>query len=250
MPTASGPSPAAPGVPAPPRATRVSRPGWRDPRLWIGVVLVAGSVVLGARLLDAADDTVAVWVLEADRGSGTPLSSADLRAQRVRFADDAVLERYFSADAPLPDGLALIRAVGAGELLARSAVGQVDAAQVVQVPLEVDPNRVPPDVVAGSVVDVWITDGAGAGAQVPPLTGERDEDTARGDSGRTPPTPGSPGGPALSEVTVVAAPSYDDTFAVTGARQLVVAVEEERAAEFERLLGALQDPVIRILQRS
>jgi hypothetical protein len=42
-------------------ALRVRRPGWRDPRLWIGVVLVAGSVVAGARLLAAADDTVQVW---------------------------------------------------------------------------------------------------------------------------------------------------------------------------------------------
>lgn len=220
-----------PGAPVPPTATRVARPGWRDPRLWIGIALVTGSVVVGARLLAAADDTVQVWVLAQDRGGGSPVAESDLTVERVRFTDSAALERYFRADEPVPSGLVLTRAVGAGELLARSAVGAADAEEVLRVPLEVDPNRVPPDVEAGSIVDVWVTDGAGVAK-------------GAGSGGAT------VTGPALDEVTVVAAPAYDDTFAVTGARQLVVAVDDARAAGFERLLGSLQDPVIRILQRS
>src|SRR5690242_2876688 len=39
-----------------PAATRTRPSGWRDPRLWVGVVLVTGSVVAGARILSAADD--------------------------------------------------------------------------------------------------------------------------------------------------------------------------------------------------
>lgn len=208
----------------------MARPGWRDPRLWIGIALVTGSIVVGARLLAAADDTVQVWALAQDRGGGSPVVEADLTVERVRFTDSATLERYFPADDPVPSGLVLTRAVGAGELLARSAVGVADAEEVLRVPLEVDPNRVPPDVEAGSIVDVWVTDGSGV---------------AKGGSGGASVT-----GPALDEVTVVAAPAYDDTFAVTGARLLVVAVDDARAAGFERLLGSLQDPVIRILQRS
>ncbi len=80
-----------PGTPAPPPALRASRPGWRDPRLWLGVLLLAGSVVLGARLLAAADDTVTVWAMAADRGSGVPVAAEDLEVQRVRFADRAAL---------------------------------------------------------------------------------------------------------------------------------------------------------------
>lgn len=220
-----------PGTPAPPPATRVARPGWRDPRLWIGVLLVAGSVVAGARLLAAADDTVAVWALADDRGSGTPVVATDLEVQRVRFGDDEALARYFPADRDVPDGLVLTRAVGAGELLARSAVADAERDEVLQVPLAVDPQQVSPDVTTGSVVDVWVTDGI---------------------SGRAPADePGSPvAAPALSGVTVLAAPAYEDTFAVSGTRQVVVAVDDERAAAFERLLAGLQAPVIRILQRS
>lgn len=219
-----------PGTPVPP-ATRVSRPGWRDPRLWIGVLLVAGSVVLGARLLASADDTVAVWAVESERGTGTPLAEEDLVVQRVRFSDSDAFHRYFPADETLPEGLVLTRAVGAGELLARSAVGSEDRDPVLQVPLAVDPQRVPPGVATGSVVDVWVTDGNAAIGRDGAAGKERE-------------------GPALSEVTVVAAPSFDDTFAVAGTRQIVVAVADERAADFENLLGSLQDPVIRILQRS
>ncbi len=214
----------------------MARPGWRDPRLWLGVLLVTASVVTGARLLAAADDTVAVWAVAGDRGSGSTVTQSDLVVRRVRFADDRDLDRYFRADEDVPEGLVLTRAVGAGELLARSAVGSADDARLLQVPLEVDPNRVPPEVATGSVVDVWVTDGAGR--------------TPRGGSGGQGGQRGPAAAPALAEVTVVAAPDYDDTFAVTGARQLVVAVDHETAAEFELLLGSLQEPVIRILQHS
>lgn len=57
----------------PPPATRVGRSGWRDPRLWIGVVLVTVSVVAGARLLAAADDTVTVWAVVDDLGAGSAI---------------------------------------------------------------------------------------------------------------------------------------------------------------------------------
>lgn len=219
-----------PGTPAPPPATRVARPGWRDPRLWIGVLLVAGSVVLGARLLAAADDTVAVWALADERGSGSPVVAADLEVQRVRFGDADALSRYFPADQAVPDGLVLTRAVGAGELLARSAVADAAADEVLQVPLAVDPQQVSPDVTTGSVVDVWVKDGL--------------SDRAPDDA------PAPVTAPALSAVTVLAAPAYDDTFAVSGTRQVVVGVDDEQAAAFEELLAGLQDPVIRILQRS
>ncbi|WP_278256495.1 hypothetical protein [Nocardioides convexus] len=48
--------------------------------------------------------------------------------------------------------------------------------------------------------------------------------------------------PALSGVTVVAAPSYDDGLALSGTRQVVVAVDDERAAAFERALGKARRP--------
>lgn len=209
-------------VPAP--ATRVSRAGWRDPRLWIGLLLVAGSVVLGARVLAAADDTVAVWAVADDLGVGSALTEDDLVAVRVRFEDATELDRYFPADQPLPSGQVLVRGVGAGELLPRAAVGDGEAVGTVRLPLDIEPHRVPPGVDAGSVVDVWV---GGAGRR----TGVAD-------------------GPALSAVTVVEAPPAEESFAVSGTRQLVLAVADDQVGPFLALLDGAEDPVVRVVQRS
>ena len=75
----------------------------------------------------------------------------------------------------------------------------------------------PPSVDAGSVVDVWIGGAGGVG-------GRRDQVA---------------GGLALSSVTVVAAPPVEESFAVTGTRQLVLAVDEADVATF---LAASRQP--------
>ena len=112
--SASGGLPTASDVPP---ALRGQRPAWRDPRLWIGIVLVAASVVVGARVLAAADDTVQVWAAARDLGAGQRVEADDLVAQRVRFADADALEGYFTVDDELPADLELTRSVAAGELL-------------------------------------------------------------------------------------------------------------------------------------
>lgn len=210
------------------RALRVERSGWRDPRLWIGVLLIASSVVVGARLFTAADDAVALWAVDGSFAAGSALSKDDVVARNVRFADAADEDLYLSAAEPLPDGMVLSRSVGPGELVARAALEPADASERVQVPLEVDPNRVPGAVTTGSVVDVYVID--------------------RGEASRSN-RQAAEIGPALAEVTVVAAPEFEETFAVSGFRQIVVAVDAAAAPEFEALLGSLADPVVRVLLR-
>lgn len=206
-------------LPAPPAATRTGTPGWRDPRLWIGVLIVAASVVVGARVVDGADDTVQVWAVSADLGAGDRVTEADLVAQRVRFADSGALARYFAVEEELPADLALVRGVGAGELLPRAAVGSADDAGTVSVPLAVD--LVPPAVGEGSVVDVYLTGSAG-----------------------------TPDGPVLDDVVVVDAPALDEGFGATGKRQLVVAVPEGSAEQFFGRLARVESPVTTVTQVS
>jgi len=216
----------------PPQAIRVSRPGWRDPRLWVGIAIVAACIVAGARLLGSADDTVAVWAVKADAGAGAVLNRSDLQADRVHFANPSDLAGYYRADTALPDALALTRGVGGGELLPRSAVASGPASDEVQVPLAVDPVEVPPGVRSGSVVDVYVAGGSGSG---------------RGEAATGGATPAAP---ALSAVTVVAAPGLDDVFGSTQAkRQLTLAVPEKRAQAFFGLIGGLDDPTITVVLR-
>jgi len=138
-----------------PAATRVpSRPAWRDPRLLVGVLLVCVSVVVGARVLASADDTVPVLVARGPLAAGERIEAADLGSVRMRFADAEDADRYLPADADVT-GSVLLRPVGAGELVPRAALGSPGDAGQVAVPLPVDATRVPGGVRAGSVVDVW-----------------------------------------------------------------------------------------------
>lgn len=204
-----------------PPATRASRPGWRDPRLWVGVLIVAVSVVAGARLLAAADDTVSVWAVAADTGPGAELAPDDLVAHRVRFADAGDLDHYFSVDDELPADLRLVRGVTAGELLPRAAIGAADAAaDTVELPIAVDAEQVPPSVRAGTVVDVYLLAGGKDGAVR-----------------------------SLDDATVVDAPDLESTFgAATGRRQLVLAVPEADAAAFLEALGRAESPVLTVVR--
>src|SRR4051794_41892142 len=60
-----------------PAASRASTQGWRDPRLLAGVVIVAVCVLLGARVMAAADDTVAVWSARPAPTAGSTVAPRD-----------------------------------------------------------------------------------------------------------------------------------------------------------------------------
>lgn len=220
--TALGHASSAPPTPAatqPPAAGRATTPGWRDPRLWIGVVIVAVSVVAGSRVLAAADDSVPVWGLAGDMAGGEEVTGEDLVAHRVRFVDPADLERYFPADRPLPADLRLRQAVGGGELLPRSATGSGAETGLLHLPVPVDPAALPPGVGSGAVVDVYVrAEGRCA---------------ACADA-------------ALSAVEVVAVPAPDQ---LTGARQVVLAVDQQEVDRWFSLLSRVPQPTVTILAR-
>ena len=215
-----------PSAAAPPPAVRSAPPGWRDPRLWIGVLLVAASVVAGARLFSAADDSVSVWAAATDLAAGGRLESDDLVLARVRFTDPEALAGYLSVQDQLPADPTLLRAVGAGELVPRAALGSASGDQVLEVPVAVDPEQVPGAVHAGSVVDLYLVAAAGPRGGRPPEEG-----------------------PALSGVTVSDAPPLSDSFSATGKRQLVLAMDEAEAARFFQLLATRESPQLTVVLR-
>ncbi len=221
-----GRTPPASGVPP---ALRGHRSGWRDPRLWIGIVLVAASVVVGARVLAAADDTVQVWAAASDLGAGQRVGADDLVAQRVRFADTDALGGYFTVDDELPADLELTRSIGQGELLPRAAVGTPDQTGLVEVPIAVEPELVPPGVEPGDVVDVYV---------VAPISADADGQQAA-----------LPDGPALTGATVVDAPELASSFGTSGKRQLVLGVPEADAPAFFALLARYDAPSLTVVRR-
>lgn len=206
-----------------PAATRTTSSGWRDPRLWVGVVLVTGSVVAGARILSGADDMTAVWAASSDLVAGQTLTADDLRATRVRFGDAADEQRYLAVDDELPAALTLDRPLAAGELVPAGALGEETAADTVSVSIAVAAEHVPTDLVRGSHVDVWVIG----------------EDRGRREAAEL----------VLDDVLILDAPVVADSFASATARQLVLAVPQDDEESLGRVLAASGDDRVRVVGR-
>lgn len=210
----------------PAQATRSRRAGWRNPRLFLGIVLVAGSVVLGGRILAAADDSVGVWALARDLPAGATLGQGDLQRTRVRFPDAGTAHRYLGATDSRVLGSTLNRAVSAGELLPRGAFAQVAAGDVVEVPISVVAEDLPATVRQGSVVDVWVT----------PKVSEV----------------GKAGGravPVLRDVVVIAVPRASTGFAPQSTRQLIIGLPAARNEALGAALGGMSEGRIVIARK-
>jgi len=139
-----------------PTAARLRQPRWLDARLLTGLLLVLGSVVVGAKIVAEADDAQAVWALKRDLAAGTTLAADDLVVRRVRL--EASRNPYLAAQDQAPVGRQLRRDVKADELLPLSAVaapGEGSAARLVTVPVE--QHHLPPNLMHGQLVDVYVT---------------------------------------------------------------------------------------------
>jgi hypothetical protein len=212
------------GVPVSPPAARAPGRSWRDPRLVVGIVIVAVSVLLGSRLLASADDTVAVWSVAGDLPAGSVLSTADLERVDMRFGTPEVAGRYLPADVALPGGSVLTRHVVAGELLPRGAVGTGEAADLMEVPIAVAAEAVPATLRAGEVVDVWVTP-AGLAGEVPRALR------------------------VLDQVRVVAVPRSGSALGPSATRQVVVGLEAEEESRLATALARLSDGTAVIVRR-
>lgn len=203
-------------LPASPRATRHGGSVWRDPRLLVGVVVVAGAGLAGALLL-TGEETVDVWAVREDVASGEPLDLGALERREVRFADQSDADHYLSADAPLPTDVTFTRDVGAGELLPRAALVVGERPDVVEVPLTVPAESVPAQVGPGSVVDVWVAPGPEGQA------GDADPEATL----------------VLEEVRVVGVSRGGTALGPSAARQVVVGVEPDQEAALPEALARL-----------
>jgi hypothetical protein len=210
-----------------PPAARASAPGWRDPRLWIGVVLVTGSVVSGARLLSGADDMTSVWSASSDLAAGQTLGAGDLVATRVRFDEGGDRARYLSVDDELPATLTLTRPLAAGELVPAAALGEEAAGDTVAVSIAVAAEHVPTGLVRGSRVDVWVIAGNDVADRRSRAAAEL----------------------VLGDIVVLDAPVVTDSFASATSRQLVLAVPEGEDESLGLVLAASGDDRVRVVGR-
>jgi hypothetical protein len=209
--------------PGSPPATRAKRSRWRDPRLVVGIAVVAACALLGARLLGGADETVGVWAARDALNAGQAVGPSDVVRREVRFADRSDADAYLSADAALPDASTLARAVGAGELVPRAALGDAGTGSLTEVPLSVDSEAVPATLRAGAVVDVWVT----------PDAAVTDADTS-GDAGSEPRSV-----LVFDDVPVLSVPRTSTSLGPTATRQVIVGVDDGQQSRLPTSLAAL-----------
>ena len=139
-------------TPPSPEPRRVKTPSWFDPRLILGVVLVLGSVALGATVVSRADSSTAVVAVSRDLAAGTVLTAGDVHVTRVRLQSTSGL--YVPAGTSVA-GQTLARPLRSGELLARSAVGAAASTETT-LTVPVRPENAP-DVKRGQRIAVWVS---------------------------------------------------------------------------------------------
>ena len=179
----------------------------------VGVVIVAVSVLLGARLFAQADDTISVWTVRHDVAAGTALTPADVAPADVRFSTTGLAQRYLSASRPLPIGSVAGRDLAAGEMLPRSALGGTVAAALVEVPIALPAEAVPAALRSGETVDVWVT-AEGTAAQ------QRAERVLRGVQVLAAPQNASALGPSLTRQVLVGVPVSQESVLPNALAQL------------------------------
>ncbi len=199
----------------------------------MGLALVFLSVLGGARVLDRADDTVPVLAARTALSGGTAVEPADLVTVRVRFGSAAEADRYVSGSADLTEGSILLRPVGPGELLPRAALGSPDGQSALELPLAVDPGRVPAGLRVGSVVDVWVAgSSAGVGGAV---DAEPDDPPRRAEL-------------LLSEVSVLATTGAS-AVGPAGLQQVVVAVPPADQPRLGRIVSRVASGAVLLVGR-
>jgi len=132
---------------------RTTRPRWLDIRIIGGLLLVIAAVVVGARVIGASSHTTAVWAAGRDLATGTVLTAGDLVPVDVNLGSGA--GNYLAASGVGKIvGSGLVVPVRAGDLVPVSAVRPTAAGRIVVI--GVSPDRMPPGVTHGSLIDLYL----------------------------------------------------------------------------------------------
>lgn len=136
-----------------------------DPRLLMGLVLVAGSTIGTWALVEGMDDTREVLVAPETLTPGSRIDEATLRVESVRLGG---LAAGYLAPEDVPDGgLVVTRTVQAGELVPAASVADREDAELAVVVVASE-RPLPDEVRPGALVDVWTAAEVERGVYEPP----------------------------------------------------------------------------------
>lgn len=136
-----------------------------DPRLLIGLVLVAGSTIGVWGIVEALDDTREVLVAPETLTPGSRVDAAALRVEAVRLG--GLVEGYLAPEDVPDEGLVVTRTVQAGELVPAASVADRESAELAVVVVS-SVRPLPAQVAPGALVDVWTAAEVERGVHEPP----------------------------------------------------------------------------------
>ncbi|MBC7298203.1 MAG: hypothetical protein H5T82_04845 [Demequina sp.] len=134
-----------------PVAGRLRRPGWRDPRLVVGLLLISVAVIAVTGIVRSADTTVPYYAARHALTPGTILRMSDVVVVHVRIP-----EGVYAAPGQQPWGQVVTRVIGDGELVPHDSLA--DPQDFDGRPIAVRTNLPLADgVERGSTVDIYLT---------------------------------------------------------------------------------------------
>ena len=133
------------------------RPAWRDPRLIVGLALIAVSIILTTSIVSAARGGATVYRATQAILPGDVLGPHNIAPTRL----DVDTSVYVTADALTP-GATVSEEVAVGEILRASAIADTSAATTRRLVITVS-DSLPSSVQAGDQLDLWSVQQASAG---------------------------------------------------------------------------------------
>lgn len=122
-----------------------------DPRIAIGLALVALSTLGVTAVVAGLNRTVPVYRAAAQLAAGARITADDLIATPVRLGQEQSL--YLSGHLPAA-GYVVTRTIAAGEMVPLSALGTAESVDVAAVVVDLS-TRLTGSITPGAVVDLW-----------------------------------------------------------------------------------------------
>lgn len=134
-------------------SSRFRRPAWREPRLLIGLGLIAVSVAATTAAVAYGDSTEPYAVAARDLEVGEVVTEQDLRSTEVRL--DAAGDAYLSGDRQLEPGTVVIDRVPSGQLVPVGSLGREEDLDRRPIGIALS-TPMPTGTEPGDLVDVWV----------------------------------------------------------------------------------------------
>lgn len=135
-------------------AERMHKPGWKDPKLLMGLLLIVISLVAVVGVINATNKTQTYYVANRDISVGDSVEPSDLKVVEVRLGEADGL--YLAASEELNQSIHAKQHIQKGELISANALQEPDEQGRRQVAIVLD-STVASSFSAGDYADIWVS---------------------------------------------------------------------------------------------